>query len=76
MPKISFEKGYLPGWWEESFIISRKFPTTSVTHAIKDVTDEEIKDLLYESEFQLINKEDNVYDFEKVLKTRRPNEKI
>ena len=41
--KQAFEKGYLPGWSEDMFIICKKFPTTPVTYAIKDVTDEQIK---------------------------------
>ena len=53
-----------------------KFPTTPVTYAIKNVADEEIKGRFYEPELQLIIKEDNVYDVEKVLKTRRRNGKI
>ena len=72
----AFEKGYLPGWSEEIFIISKKFPITPVTYAIKDVADEEIKCRFYEPELQLIIKEDNVYDVEKMLKTRRRNSKI
>ena len=48
----------------------------SVTYAIKDVSDEEIKGQLYEPELQLVIKEDNVYDVEKVLKTRRRSGKI
>ena len=71
--KQAFEKGYLPGWLEEIFIITKKFPTTPVTYAIKDVADEEIKGRFYEPELQLIIKEDNVYDVEKVLRTRRRN---
>ena len=74
--KQAFEKGYLPGWSEEIFIISKKFSTTPVTYAIKDVADEDIKGRFYESELQLTIKEDNVYDVEKVLKTRRGNGKI
>ena len=66
----------MPGWSEEIFIISKKFPTTPVTYAIKDVADEEIKGRFYEHELQLIIKEDNVYDVEKALKTRRRNGKI
>ena len=51
--KQAFEKGYLLGWSEEIFIISKKFPTTPVTYAIKDVTDEAIKGRFYEPELQL-----------------------
>ena len=74
--KKAFDKGYLPGWSEEIFVISKKFPTTSVTYAIKDMSDEEIKGWFYEPELQLIIKEDNVYNVEKVIKTRRRNGKI
>ena len=74
--KQAFEKGYLPGWSEEIFIISRKFPTTAITYAIKDLSDEEIRGRFYDSELQLIIKKDNVYDVEKVIKTRRRNGKI
>ena len=55
---------------------SKKLTTTPVTYAIKDVADEEINGRFYEPELQLIIKEDNVYDVEKVLKTRRRNGKI
>ena len=42
-----------------------------MTYAIKDLVDEEIKGRFYEPELQLIVKENNVYDVEKVLRTRR-----
>ena len=74
--KQAFEKGNLPGWSEEIFVISKKFPTTPVTYANKNMSDEEIKCRFYEPELQLIIKEDNVYDVEKVIKTRRRNGKI
>ena len=74
--KQEFEKGYLPGWSEDIFIISKKFPTTPVTYTIKDVANEEIIVWFYEPKLQLIIKKDIVYDVEKVLKTRRRNDKI
>ena len=46
-----------------------------MTCAIKDLADEEIKGRFYEPELQLVVNEDNVYDVEKVLKTRRRNGK-
>ena len=72
--KQAFEKGYLPGWSEETLItliISKKFLTIPVTYAIKGMSDEEIKGRFYEAELQLIIRDDNVYDIEKVKKTRR-----
>ena len=44
-----------------------------MTYAIKDLTDEETKERFYEPELQLIVKEDNVSDVEKVLRTKRRN---
>ena len=73
--KQAFEKSYLPGWSEEIFVISKKFPTTPVTYAIKDMSDKEIKGRFYEPKLQLIIKEDKVCDVEKVIKTRRRNVK-
>ena len=71
-----FEKGYVASWSEEIFIVTDRFPTTPVTYAIKDLAKEQIKGRFYEPELQLIVKEDNVYDVEKVLKTRRRNGKV
>ena len=47
-----------------------------MTYTIKDFDDEQIKGRFYEPELQLIVKEDNVYDVEKVLRTRRRNGKV
>ena len=72
--KQAFEKGYFPGWSEEIFIISKKFPTTPFTYAIKDVADEEIKGRFYEPELQLIIKKDNVMTSRKC--SRREGETV
>ena len=71
-----FQKGYVADWSEEIFIVTDRFPITPVTYAIKDLTDEKIKEKFYEPDLQLIVKEDNVYNVEKVLKTRRRNGKV
>ena len=63
----------MPGWWGKIFIICKKIPTTPVTYAIND---EEMKGCIYEPELQLIIKEDNVYDVEKVIMTRRRSGKM
>ena len=74
--KASIRERLLARWSEEIFIISKKFPTTPVTYAIKNVADEEIKGRFYEAELQLIIKEKNVYDVEEVLNMRRRKGKI
>ena len=58
---------------ERNFMIGKKFPTTPVTYAIKDVVDEEMNGRFYEPELQFIMKDYNVYDVEKVLRTTRRN---
>ena len=71
-----FEKGYVAGWSEEIFIVTDGFSNSPVMYAIKDLADEEIKGRFYEPKLQLIVKEDNVYDVEKVLQTRSRNGKV
>ena len=71
-----FRKGYLGGWSEEIFVIVDRIPTNPVTYELKDLLGESIKGKFYEPELQLIVKEDDVYDVEKVLKTRRRNGQV
>ena len=53
-----------------------RIPTNPVTYELKDLLGESIKGKFYEPELQLIVKEDDVYDVEKVLKTRRRNGQV
>ena len=46
-------------------------PTHPVTYGLKDATGESIKGSFYEPELQTVDKTDDVYVVEKVLKTRR-----
>jgi hypothetical protein len=47
-----------------------------VTYALKDYDGEDIKGKFYEFEIQKVTKEDDVYDVEKILKTRKRKGKI
>jgi hypothetical protein len=69
--KRVFKKGYLPNWTDELFTIVERFPTHPVTYALKDYGGEDIKGKFYEFEIQKVIKEDDVYDVEKILKTRK-----
>jgi transposase InsO family protein len=71
--KHIFEKGYLPNWSQEIFIIADRYPTFPVTYALKDLDSEEIKGKFYEQEIQLITKLDDVFYVEKILRTRKRN---
>lgn len=74
--KHVFQKGFLPNWTEELFVIANKNPTYPVTYELKDLAGEDIKGKFYEQELQKVVKTDDVYEIEKVLKTRRRGGKI
>ena len=74
--KHVFQKGYLPNWTEEIFEIADRYPTHPVTYGLKDLAGEYIKGKFYEQEVQKVTKTDDVYDVEKVLKTRRRGGKV
>lgn len=74
--KHVLEKGYLPGWSEEIFAIAQRFPTYPVTYGLVDQSGEDIKGKFYEQELQFVNKNDDVYTVEKVLKTRKRNGRV
>jgi hypothetical protein len=71
-----FRKGYLPNWSQEIFEICEKHPTYPVTCGLKDLAGEPIKGKFYEQEIQKVVKTDDVYEIEKVLKTRKRGGKI
>ena len=71
-----FQKGYLPLWTQEIFEIADKYPTYPVTYGLKDLAGESMKGKFYEQEIQKVVQIDDVYDVEKVLKTRRRNGKV
>jgi transposase InsO family protein len=71
--KHVFEKGYLRNWTDEIFTIAERYPTHPVTYGLKDLAGEEIKGKFYEPELQKVIKTDDVYEVEKVLKTRKRN---
>lgn len=74
--KHVLQKGYIPNWTEEMFEIADRNPTFPVTYVLKDLAGEYIKGKFYEQEIQKVVKTDDVYDIEKVLKTRRRGGKI
>ena len=64
--KGTFEKGYLPNWSEEIFIIRRRIPLSVGVYELKDYNknrrnrnekNEKIEGLWYEKELQLVRKE-------------------
>jgi hypothetical protein len=75
--KHIFEKGYLSNWTDEIFEIADKYPTYPVTYGLKDLAGETIEGKFYEPEIQKVTKSaEDLYDVEKVLKTRRRRGKV
>jgi hypothetical protein len=73
--KSVFDKGYLPNWTTELFTVSKVLKTNPVTYKIEDYNKEEVSGSFYEQELVLFNKKDQVYEVEKILKTRTRNKK-
>jgi len=66
-----FDKGYLPNWTEEIFTVDKSVRTTPVTYKIVDYDGEAVEGSFYDKELQKVEKSDNVYKVEKILRTRR-----
>ena len=72
MYRRPFKKAYAAGnWSEEIFVVDSRHATKPVTYGIKDLADERIKGKFYEQELQKIDKRDDVFVIEKILKTRK-----
>lgn len=71
--KTIFDKGYLPNWTAETFVINKVFKTKPTTYQLKDLADEIIKGKYYDEELILYNNKNNAYEVEKILKRRTRN---
>jgi hypothetical protein len=67
--KALFEKGYLPNWSEETYIIDDVRKTNPITYKIKDTLGEVIEGSFYSEELQKTNQE--VYRVEKVIRKKK-----
>jgi hypothetical protein len=62
---------------EEIFTIVDRYPTYPLTYGLADLTGEHIRGKFYEQEIQIVTKtDDDVYEVEKVLKTRKRSGKV
>ena len=66
-----FEKGYLPNWSEELYIVDKVQETIPVTYKLKDTLDEVIEGSFYQEELQ--KSFQDVYRVEKVIKKKKIN---
>jgi transposase InsO family protein len=66
-----FEKGFDMNWSWEVFKISQVKVTYPVTYGLTDYKGKEIKGSFYKNELQLVDKSDNIWPIEKIVKTRK-----
>jgi hypothetical protein len=71
--KNIFAKGYTPNWTEEVFIVTEIIPRIPPVYRIKDLNNETVEGVFYESELQKVIKEDDVYKVDQILKKRKRN---
>jgi len=66
--KGTFEKGYLPNWFEANYLIHEIKQTNPVTYMLKDTLGELIEGSFYKKELKKMNQE--IYRIEKVLRKK------
>ena len=65
-----FEKGYEMTYSYEVFIVESVKPTYPVTYALQDFNGQVLKGSFYDREIQLVDKSDDIYPIEKIIRTR------
>ena len=68
--KSVFEKGYTPSWTWEVLFVNAINDTNPTTYRIVDYTNKEIKGSFYAEELQLVDKSDNIYPIEKIIRRK------
>ena len=66
--KTTFERGYLPNWLEELYVVDKVQQTIPATHKLKDTLRELLEGGFYRQELQKSNQE--VYRVEKVIRKK------
>ena len=70
--KKKFEKGYLPNWTEEIFVVVRRHPRKPPVYTVKDLDGEVLEGTFYAEELQPVQKTNrSVFRIEKILGERR-----
>jgi len=68
----TFEKGYLPGWTEEVFVVHRVVPGAVPTYKIREWDDTPVKGTFYDANLQRVHvSEEALFRIEKVLKRQK-----
>lgn len=74
--KKTFEKGYTPNWSVELFTICERLPRRPPVYRVKDQQDEVLDGVFYEQELQKVEKEDDVYKIERIVKKKKVKGKM
>ena len=68
----TFEKGYLPSWTEEVFVVHRMVPGPVPTYKIREWDDTPVEGTFYEVDLQKVHVSDQaLFRIEKVLKRQK-----
>jgi len=68
----TFEKGYLPGWSEEVFVVHRVVRGIVPTYEIRERDDTLVKGTFYEADLQKVHvTDDALFRIEKVLERQK-----
>ena len=73
--KTIFDKGYLPNFTEEIFVITERLGRQPPVYKIKDLQGEPVTGIFYEQELVKVVKEEEIYKIEKVIRKRKRNNK-
>lgn len=68
--KGTFEKGYEMTYTWEVFYISKVKSTHPITYGVRDYNGGEVKGSFYDSELQLVDKSDQIFAVEKIIRQR------
>jgi len=69
-----FEKGYVPKWNRELFVVRKCVPTTLPTYELSDEMGEPIKGKFYTQELQSISPPES-YRIKKIIRSERGNDR-
>jgi len=67
-----FEKGYVPKWTREFFVVCKRMPTTPPTYKLSDEMGEPIKGKFYVQELQSVSPPKS-YQIEKIIRSQCGN---
>jgi hypothetical protein len=65
-----FDKGYVPNWTREIFVVDEQVARDQPTYRLNDLNSKKIAGVFYENELLRVVQKDDVYKVEAVLRTR------